>query len=290
MLMRPDVIPDTRPLPLWQSASFATALRLIGTDAEIRPLGLAGQVMVVRRSLGPMGHFNFASRGPVWADNADDDARVQALRDARLHVINAQDTQPHVLRRAGYRRIMRPQAVAMLDLHRSADDQIATCKGKWRNAFRQGQRRNLTTVHRPYKETKHAWIFDRNYAQQKAKGYRALPPRIIRAMSQVDPRNVSVSIAYQAHKPIAAMLFLQHGAGVTYQIGWTSDAGRTANAHHVLLMQAAQGFAKQGATQMELGLIGVHHPVGLNRFKLGAGAKAVELGGTWLRLPFQRKR
>lgn len=290
MLMRPNVIPDTRPLPLWQSSQFAAALRAIGTDADVNQLGQAGQVMLVRRTLGPLGHFTLASRGPIWADGADQDTQVDALRQSWIHVVNADGTPSDVMRRAGYRRIARPAAVAQLELHRDPDAQLATCKGKWRNAFRQGARGDLMTVHRPYYEAKDAWIFDRDYAQQKAKGYRALPPMIVRAMAQNDPQQVRVSLAFQGPKPIAAMVFLLHGTGATYQIGWSKDAGRAANAHHVLLMQAAQRFAQGGIKQIELGLIDPDNNAGLTRFKLGSGARVHTLGGTWLRLPFARRR
>lgn len=290
MLMRPDVISDTRPLPLWQTAQFAAALRLIGTDADVRPLGLAGQVMTIRRTLGPLGHVSFASRGPVWADNCDAETQVRALHDSWLHIVNADGTSPDVMRRAGYRRLMRPAMTAQLELKRDPDSQLAACKGKWRNAYRQGTRGKLMTVHRPFYESKDAWIFDRDDAQQRTKGYRALPPDVVRAMAQNDPQQVRVSTAFHGPKPIAAMLFLTHGAAATYHIGWTKDAGRAANAHHVLLMQAAKRFAQEGIKQIELGLIDPDKTPGLARFKLGSGAKIHTLGGTWVRMPFARRR
>jgi hypothetical protein len=284
MLMRPSLLSDDA-LPLWQSAEFARALRRMGTDAQIDRLADAGQALVVRRSFGPFGTVAFTSRGPIWAAGAQEAEQIAGLRASGLHVINADGTAPNVLRRAGFRRIRRAAEVSVLDVQPDMDAQLRQCRSKWRNAYRQGLRAGLITGHRPFHPQKDGWIFSADRAQQKDKGYRALPPTFVQAMAAIDRKAVMVSQMMMGPTPIAAMLFLVHGAAATYQIGVTTAAGRAARAHHVLLMQACAKLANRGVQQIELGL---HHPQdapGLARFKLGSGARLQELGGTWMKVP-----
>jgi len=286
MLMRPTILTTDQPLPLWQSPEFVTALRRLGVDAEIQPLDDVGQVMVVRRRFGPFGTVAFTSRGPVWASETPPALQVDALRNSGLRLVNADGTAADVLRRAGFRRIRRPAAVSVLDVHANPDDQVAACRGKWRNAYRQGLRKSPITRHGHFDPGRDAWLFSADRAQQKAKGYRALPAKIVQAMAAKDRKSVMVSQMMLGPTPIAAMLFLLHGTAATYQIGVTTAAGRDARAHHVLLMQACAKLAKRGVRQIELGL---HQPKvapGLARFKLGSGAHVHDLGGTWMKLPF----
>lgn len=286
MLMRPAILPADVPLPLWQSPGFMRALRRFGTDAELRNLGEAGQAMILRRRFGPFATIAFTSRGPVWAEQATPQMQISALRDSGLRIINADHTAPDILRGAGFRQIRAAASVIMLDIVQDPDQQLRACHGKWRNAYRQGIRATPQTRHAPFDPIKDAWLFSADRAHQKAKGYKALPPAIVQAMAAQDRQSVMVSQMMLGPTPVAAMLFLIHGAAATYHIGVTTGAGRDARAHHVLLMQAAGKLARRGVRQIELGL---HHPdaaPGLARFKLGSGARLQRLGGTWLKLPF----
>lgn len=284
--MRPSVICDNRAVPLWQSHVFATALRHLGTDAAVEPMGAAGEVLIIRRKFGPFGPFGFASRGPVWASDSTEKERIAALRDIRLHIMNAQNTGRQVLRSAGFRQMMASAEIAILGTHGDLDEQLAQCSGKWRNAYRKGVRSDMDITHRRFSPDKDCWVFAVDRAAQKQKGYRALPPDLVHAIAQVDPQNVTISLAKQRGTPIAAMMFLRHGSAATYHVGWTSDTGRKANAHHVMLMQAAKRFARLGVSQIELGQIDRQRLPGLARFKLGAGAQITMTDGTWIKIPF----
>ena len=54
------------------------------------------------------------------------------------------------------------------------------------------------------------------------------------------------------------------------------------NAHNLLLARAAKWFAGRGVRGLDLGTIDTVNAPGLARFKLGVGARAKKLGGTWL--------
>ncbi|GIT85375.1 hypothetical protein ROBYS_03910 [Roseobacter sp. OBYS 0001] len=81
------------------------------------------------------------------------------------------------------------------------------------------------------------------------------------------------------------MLFLEHGPVATYHLGWTSSAGRGANAHYALLMHAADYFAERSITRLDIGTVDTENTPGLARFKIGSGAQVRALGGTWIRMP-----
>ena len=53
------------------------------------------------------------------------------------------------------------------------------------------------------------------------------------------------------------------------------------SAHNLLMWRAALWLARQGHRRLDLGPIDTANAPGLARFKLGIGAHARRLGGTW---------
>jgi lipid II:glycine glycyltransferase (peptidoglycan interpeptide bridge formation enzyme) len=80
---------------------------------------------------------------------------------------------------------------------------------------------------------------------------------------------------------VAAMLFAHHGSTASYLIGWSDAQGRKLSAHNLILWQAMGDLAGRGAGGIDLGLCDRRAAPGLARFKLGSGAVARDLGGTW---------
>ena len=285
MLMRPSSPLPDRPLPLQQSRGFARALHLLGRDAEIEGVQGCGQVLVVTRPFGPFGRLRFASRGPVFQADATTEDRVASLRAARLHLVNPEATQVPVMRRAGFAQVMTPATIAVLAIHPDHDAQLAQAHGKWRNAARQGAATGLRIRQRLLCPSRDRWLLEADMDQQRSKGFRALPHAISLAYAQANPGDALVLTASEGSTPVAAMLFLRHGQGTTYQIGWSGARGRALRAHHALLVDACRRLAAMGVTELDLGTIDTDNAPGLARFKLGSGATARCLGGTWVRLP-----
>ena len=288
MLKRPAPFAKDHPLPLWQTEEWARTLRTLGRDAWIEPLFDVGQVLVISRSFGPLGTLRFASRGPQWSSDTTQEDRIDALREARLHVINPDQIDPTVLRSAGYLPLFKPKQVARLSVAADFDAQLSQARPKWRNAVRQGLKKKLWVSHDPFDIQQHGWIFQEDRKQQKKKGFRSPSPILTRCYAQANPGQVLVSQMWQGSAVIAAMVFLRHGRSATYHIGWTSDAGRVARAHHVILMKASQELGKTGTTEIDLGLYDTKDAPGLAMFKRGSGADVHSLGGTWIRHPFGR--
>ena len=261
-------------LPLQQHPSFADALRAVGTHVQTVNLPGAAPIIALRRF-----RFFFASRGPVW--NADATPDAHALRASPLRVFNAECAGP-IYRAAGFRQIMTPASVAELSLTGSATDRLARARPKWRHCLKPHR---FHIQHQHFDHQRHQWLLEADSAQQRGKGFRALPHALTCAFAAMHRKSTHLWTAQQGGQPIAAMLFLAHPPVATYHIGWSAQEGRRSNAHHHLLMAAADHFADAGLQRLDLGTVDTENAPGLARFKIGAGATVRPLGGTWLRIP-----
>lgn len=266
-------------LPLQQHPNFATALRGIGRDVfEIELLGAAPV-----QALSRFG-FNFASRGPIWADATARD-NCDMLRRSGLHIINSEGYDLCALRDAGFRQIQTATSVAELSLVGTIQERHARMKSKWRNTLRRGQKAPLTVDTAPFCLKKHNWLLDEDTKQQTAKRFRSLPHRFLYFYANDNPQDRLVCTAMLDGVPIAAMLFLVHGRIGTYHLGWSSAQGRKHAAHHLLLENAVEHLVTHGVLRLDLGTLDTVNAPGLARFKIGTGAKIRSLGGTWVRVP-----
>ena len=261
-------------LPLQQHPHFGAALTRLGRDVHLLDLGGVAPVLAVKQ----MGQL-MASRGP----RAQVDAA--ALRQSRLRLMNAETADDANYRVAGFRRLMTNAHVAELDLTTTAEARQRAMKPKWRNAWRAAQHTAFAVRTARYDASRCAWLLQADRAQQRAKRFRSLPHALIDAYAAAQPDAVHTVVAQEGNTPIAGMLFLLHPPAVTYHIGWTNMRGRTVCAHHRMLVEAADHFAKIGFTRLDLGQVETDNAPGLARFKIGTGANIRPLGGTWLRLP-----
>ncbi len=262
-------------LPLQQHPHYRQALRRIGATVTTADIPGAAPVQVIQRF-----GIGFAPRGPIWIAPPD----ACALRTAQLRLINSNGGDAQALRKARYRQIMTPATVAELALSTDLDIMTAQMHGKWRNIWRRSQTEPINIKHTRFDAASHQWLLDSDLAQQRQKGFRALPHSIIKAYADIAPEDVTVWTAARGNTPIAAMLFLRHGACATYHLGWANALGRQARAHHRLLIAAAMSLARGGVRQLDLGTIDTHSAPGLARFKLGCGATPRQLGGSWLKI------
>ena len=265
----------SRPYPLQQHPRFAAALSALGVATRSVALPQGTSLQVVQRC-----GVRFASRGPVFDLDTSTEQRIAALRQARLHLLNAEMPDP-ALRQAGFRQTHSAASVAEMPLDR---DILARLYPKWRATWRRAGDLTLTTA--PFCARAHGWLLQAEHAQQRSARYRALPHALIAAFAATGRDAAVVYTATQADTPVAAMLFLRHAPIVTYHLGWTSDAGRQCGAHHKILIAAARDHAAKGYYRLDLGLVDTHNSPGLARFKIGTGAVIRQLGGTWIKLPW----
>ncbi len=290
MLMQAPTFASNVPLPLWQTEEWARTLRALGRDAWIETLSGHGQALVISRKIGPFGTLRFSSRGPSWRPEATEEDRASALMDGRFHILNPAELDTSLFERAGFIQLFAPKQVATLRILSGFDAQLSNAKQKWRNAARQGLRKKLLVSHENLSFEKHSWIFQMDRKMQRKKGYRSPHPILTRCFNQVNSGHVLVSQTWQGNEAIAAMIFLRHGSSATYHLGWTSERGRNARAHHVMLLKATLELYKNGVAQIDLGIYDPANSPGLARFKRGTGGTITTLGGTWIRNPFFNAR
>lgn len=223
----------------------------------------------------------YVERGPAtYIARSRDITQFRDLRGINPRsfcVLNPDTAAPKALRHAGFRQIMTPVTVAEIDL---------TCTfhplQKWRNALNKAEKSPLRAQHLPFDPPNDDWLFKVDSAQQRTKKFRAMP----HAIAQFWPvRDTLFSTATLGKTPVAAMLFLCHGAAATYQIGWTTADGRNHAAHNLLLAQAVKNLRKRGIERLDLGAVDTVNGPDLARFKIGTGATIRPLGGTWAALP-----
>lgn len=252
--------------PLQQSAPYALALQALGADVH-----RIGGVLAIRRRLPLLGRVTYLPRAAL-----PDDLRGVALINAPCR------TQDHLHRAAGHVALMTPQTLAVLDLRPKDATRRAAQHGKWRNRLRRAEASPLHLVETRFDPLHHGWLLRHEARQRRARGYRALPPAFVTAYPA--PHTLLIQ-AHHAGSPVAAMLFLLHGTGATYHIGWTSPEGRALNAHPLILWHASQTLRARGVRALELGPLDTDAAPALARFKLGSGAKPRRLGHSWLHLP-----
>lgn len=282
-----DAVP-TRPfLPLAQSAGFARAMAQLGVTVDEHalstPEGSAGHAIIQTRRLPVIGRVGLISRGPVWC--ARPDAALLARTVAALShpvVLNADGMVPQELAAAGFFRIMTGATIAQLDLSGDPEERRGRMHQKWRNRLVRAEAGKLR-VHREAMpiDLRH-WLLRAEDSQRRARRYRELPIAFTLAFARTNPGKAQLFTARSGRDVVAGMLILRHGPTATYHIGHTTEAGRSKHAHTLLLARAADWLAKNGVGVLELGTLDTVNAPGLARFKLGSGAVAHVLGGTWL--------
>ena len=264
--------------PLQQHPGHACALAAMGLRADrVEREGVA----MVRLRRGPL---SATFRGPVWPPGMTPDRRADWLRRHGPRLVEGEAGDGPALHAAGYRQLMTGGWVAALDLTGGAAAIRARAHGKWRNRATRAAREGLRLRNEVFAGEEDHWLLSAEAEQRAARAYRALPLALTRAWAQTSPGAARLFALEQGTTAVAGMLFLRHGEAVTYITGWTGEEGRRLSAHHLILLRAAGWFAGRGARRMDLGALDTVNAPGLARFKLGSGATASQLAGSWLKL------
>ena len=284
---------------LQQSWAYGQALQSLNVrihraavieDDEV--IGLA-QFMVRRIA----GYISLASctRGPVWHPQLPAERRVDAFRLLKRGLptapLRATVFSPEVLagpeadaQVRGMWRVMTGYSTVTLDLTQPLEALRAGLDGKWRNrlvraeadaAFSTRVEPNLPEARR---------LLAQEMQQRKQRRFQGLPTDFVPAYIEAAPsreQGFAVSYAQSRKETQAAMLFLIHGSTATYHIGWSSEAGRQANAHNLLLWRGIEYLRKLGLRRLDLGGVNTRALPGITRFKLGTGGQVLTLAGTY---------
>lgn len=258
------------PLSLMQDPAFALALRACGQQPLHLPCGL----MVLQQRIAGL-RVAMLPRAEPPADLA------AQLRSAGLHRVPLilSPPQPSPIQNA--LRLRAPVEYALLDLTPSEAERRARLHAKWRNQLCRAEGAGLRISHTTLPPDPNHPLLLADAAQARTRRYAAWPAALTAAFAEVASTQTRLFTAWQGRKPLAHMLFLLHGRGATYHVGHICAKGKAANAHNLLLWQAANWLAKQGCNHLDLGPL--HRAVpGLARFKLRSGTEVRQTGGSWL--------
>lgn len=281
-----------------QSAPFARATRICDQkqtrhaliEIDGKPVGIMS-IQEIR--LGPV-HVVDLYRGPLWFS---EDPPLEWLADFAVAFNKAFPRRPlrrrrwmpewkdneqarKVIQEAGFRPKPLSFETVWLDLTRPEAEIRARLDGKWRGHLNKAERENLELIQDWTGSTGKAFL--QQYAVDKAvKKYYGRSPRFIAAELALALRSREAVFlwACQDKVPVAGILVMMHGNSATYRIGWTTDEGRKANAHNVMLWEAVKILKLRGIKAFDLGGVEPHGAEGLTAFKAGMGGERFKLPG-----------
>ncbi|OOY30800.1 GNAT family N-acetyltransferase [Thioclava sp. F36-6] len=264
-----------------QAALYGTLAAARGRRVLRLEITHEGRRIALAQMIGRGGLW-LLSRGPVFAPGLDHSLRVAVLRRIarRCGIVLATPDAP--LAGVGLVPLITPRHHALWSLQPETEALRAGLAGKWRNRLAAAERAGL----RVRLEPKIDWLLAADAAQQRARGYRALPPGFTRAWADHNPADLlALHIEDTKGQRLAGGIFLLHGDGASYHIGWTGPEGRASGAHNLMLWHAALRLKARGIRQLDLGAVDSEDGAGRMRFKLGTGAQPHILGATLWVLP-----
>ena len=274
-----------------QSWTYGSTIKAMGGQVERAEIFDADQriglAQLVQRRVMGVATASLVSRGPIWLQDVAKQKRQAGIVALRTS-ITAPGLKPLLVTQDADEHLGMPLysscCVAELDLTCDLKGLHRNLHVKWRNALTRA-RNSGVRIETSNDPDLLVTLIEKEQAQQRAKRYRNLPGQFFANWVRVDPYGFRMYRAHMGSECISEMLFLLHKPGASYHIGWTTGAGRTFNAHHLLIWQAMQDFAREGIRRLDLGTLDTVNAPGLARFKLGTGAKMRRLGQTSLVLP-----
>ena len=264
--------------PLQQHVNFVAAVNAAGGCASTLPP--FDSVVLHRRIMGvPVAMMPRFDPTDASLDHMRHHLKAAGL--ARHMILISPEKPVPDMASLGAIPIMTPATVAELDLTANAQVRQARMHKKWRNRLNKGRSAGLRISEAPLPTDRPHRLLTQDEAQSKARGYKNWPTGLTLAYAATNPGHAMLFTASQNRTRVAEILILIHGSVATYHIGHISPAGKTLCAHNVLMDHAAQWLTERGIQRLDLGVINTDAAAGLARFKLGMGATAKRLGGTW---------
>jgi len=284
---------------LQQDWAYGACMKTLGVTVlrawvtrEGTPIALAQ--FIVRYFLGQTASMALCSLGPVWLAQLTgaEKARVYRtlkqtipLKKLRLVVFTPAEEKNTQLGLAPWRQVMTGQSTVMLDITQSLSDLRAGLDKRWRHRLGGAEKNAELTVHRVGTNPgQYRWLLDAEMQQRDQRGLLGLPVQFfdLYAQSRQQPsQNMLTVRADIGRDRVAGMLFLIHGQAATYQVGWTSDAGRNQHAHNVILWHGIQELQARGVRELDLGGVNTIRSAGIARFKMSTGGRVVTYAGSY---------
>lgn len=284
--------------PLQQDWAYGSTRVAMGSSvlravvhADGVPVAMAQ--FVVRR-FGRWAGFALCSRGPIWLHSLSGTDKAQAYKALRQSIplqglrflmitpdepLNAELGLPHL------RRIMTGYATVLLDISQPMEVLRAKLDNRWRSPLNSAEKSELSIHRMGTNPGQYRWLLDAEMEQRLRRGFQGYPDIWFEryAESRKQPsKNILSMRADLGRDRVAAMMFLLHGASATYQVGWTSEAGRDLHAHHLIMWKGIEELKERGIRQLDLGGVNTQRSAGIARFKMATGGEVKVLAGSYL--------
>jgi hypothetical protein len=240
-------------------------------------------------------HAVMVDRGPLWFEGFGTALHVKLFFDEinrlfpkrfgrrRRFLPETEDgpTAQKLIAQTGLERIAPGYETIWLDLKPSEEDLRANLKQKWRNGLNKAERANMSV----------SWECDADiiewargiYAADKAvRDYSGISPKLFSAYAKETAQKGDLILvrAMLNEEPIAFTACVAHGRSATYVVGWSSEAGRDAGAHTLLLWETLLRLKNNGIIEFDLGGISNdEQAAGIKTFKEGLGGRIVRYVG-----------
>jgi Acetyltransferase (GNAT) domain len=272
--------------PLQQDWAYGACMKTLGVgvlralvEQDGAPVALAQ--FIVRRFAGGVANMALCSLGPVWLQplSGADKARVYKalkqtipLKNLRVVAFTPLEAQGPELGLSRWRRVMTGHSTVMLDLTLSMEALRAQLDKRWRHRLGGAENSELT-VHRVGTNAgQYRWLLDAEMHFFDL----YVPSR------QQPAKTILTLRADVGRDRVAGMMFLIHGEAATYQVGWTSDAGRDLHAHNLILWKGIEALRERGVRKLDLGGVNTTRSAGIARFKMSTGGQVLTCAGTFI--------
>ncbi|WP_435640624.1 GNAT family N-acetyltransferase [Micavibrio aeruginosavorus] len=255
---------------------------------------VAGLVQILETAFpGHILHGVHLDRGPVWLPGFGAPDHVAAvfhclnrvmprrLGRRRRFIPDVVDTPDmrDALAHAGLRARGSSYQTIWLDLDPDDDTRRAALRKSWRSELTKAQHNNALHVDWTTNTQTIDDVIIGYHADRTLRGYPGPSVKMVRALARqfFATNNLLVGSVRLQNETIAMVLVLIHGSSATYQIGWTTEAGRDYHAHHLLLWDSSVILKQRGVRDFDLG--------GISDDKDGLAVFKTGLGGTIVRTP-----
>lgn len=248
----------------------------------------------VCRRYGRLFGVALCTRGPLWlAPVAPAEQkriyrtlkRTLPLARPRFALFSPDLDDPRHPGLASMTRVLSGYSTVLVDLGRPDEELRAALHPYWRNRLAAAERSRLIVAELGTRPQDYRRVLDEELAQRRRKDFHALPVAFIDnyIAAHANPRNATLILQASNGKDcVAAMLFLLHGSAATYQLGWSTPAGRSAHAHNLILWRAFGLLRERGVSTLDLGGVNTHDLPGISRFKLSTGGRIITYAGGYV--------
>lgn len=283
---------------LQQDWSYGSAMLSLGVPVlrarVVQDGETVAQAQFIVRRFGRLASIALCSRGPIWRKPLSVIEQAQVyhalkrtlpLSGFRVVLVTPEQAAGDAHGLSPIRRVVTGMSTVLLDLTPSMAQLRANLEHRWRHQLTSGEASGLRVERVGTQPNQFRWLLEAEIAQRQDRGLDGLPPAFVERYTLTRTTAASTILTLRAdagRERVAAMMFLLHGASATYHIGWTSEAGRDAHAHNLILWKAIEELKARGIQQLDLGGVNTIRSAGVARFKLRTGGRLVTLAGSYL--------